>query len=161
MEGEYGSQIEELYLLMYNKLFVYARSSLENDALAEEAVQEVFRIVCQKPKAVFGSENIQGWLINTLKFVISNTIRSRMQDNRILQEYIAIHKGEYSVEDLLPFELLYGDLAETSEFKLIRESVVDGLSYLEMARARGISYDACRQRICRARQFLRKIILGN
>lgn len=40
--------IEKLYLQMYTRLFAYARSSLPNDALAEEAVQETFVIACQK-----------------------------------------------------------------------------------------------------------------
>ena len=50
MTEEQRKLISELYLEMFDKLIVYAHSSLENDALAEEAVQETFRIACQSPE---------------------------------------------------------------------------------------------------------------
>lgn len=48
MTAEQRVQIEELYLQMYNGMMAYARSSLSEEALAEEAIQETFRIACQK-----------------------------------------------------------------------------------------------------------------
>ena len=38
--------IEKLYYEMYDLLLGYAQWALENDALAEEAVQETFQTAC-------------------------------------------------------------------------------------------------------------------
>ena len=40
MNEQYEEKIEELYFELFGKLMVYARSTLGNEALAEEAVQE-------------------------------------------------------------------------------------------------------------------------
>ncbi len=40
--------IEELYNEMYYSLSAYARSALNDRSLAEEAVQDTFRIACAK-----------------------------------------------------------------------------------------------------------------
>ena len=36
-------RIEEFYLDMYDLLFIYARNALDNESLAEEAIQETAR----------------------------------------------------------------------------------------------------------------------
>jgi len=47
MNAQQHREIEKLYVEMYELLLAYARSSLKNEALAEEAVQETFRIACR------------------------------------------------------------------------------------------------------------------
>lgn len=83
--------IDKLYLQMYARLFEYARSSLANDALAEEAVQDTFAIACQRPEALLNSPNPPGWLVITLKNVISNTLRRQQTAQRVLSGYCADH----------------------------------------------------------------------
>lgn len=157
MNERYRKEIDDLYLQMYDLLFEYARSSLSNDSLAEEAVQDTFYIACKKPEAVCESPNPKGWLVNTLKYVISNTIRSHSTANRILKDYFESNLSEISASnDLHGIEVLYGDIAESDELKLLKEMVLDGMSHLEMAQERGISVAACRKRIQRAKEFLRK-----
>lgn len=159
MNSQYNAEIEQLYLRMYDRLFVYARSTLRNDSLAEEAVQETFRIACQKPEDLLNSPRPEGWLINTLKNVMSNMIRSRAIANRILSEYIAAQTPEYLESvDGIRFEILYENISEMEEFQLIKEMAVDGLSHLEMAEKRGISVAACKKRVQRAKETLRKKI---
>ena len=57
MNAEQRKEIEQLYMQMYDMLTAYARSSLSEEALAEEAVQETFRIACQKPEDLCDSPN--------------------------------------------------------------------------------------------------------
>ena len=157
MDETYYSEIERLYLLMYDKLFVYARSSLFSDALAEEAVQETFRIACGKPEALCSSENPEGWLVATLKYVLSNSVRSRKAACRVLTDYVSARiETTAAPEKPLPFSVLYEDIAQTEEFQILRELVIDRASLLEIAQARGISLDACKKRIQRAKKVLRK-----
>lgn len=161
MNDQYRKEIEDLYRQMYCLLFEYARSSLVNDSLAEEAVQDTFRIACQKPEALCGSPNPKGWLVNTLKYVISNTQRNRAASSRILMDFFSSQLNEITVsDDFENIEILYGDIAKTDEFQLLKEMTLDGLSHLEMAQKRGISVDACRKRMQRAKENLRKKIRG-
>ena len=157
MKARYSKEIDRLYLQMYSMLFEYARSSLSSDALAEEAVQDTFIIACQKPKALCESPNPEGWLVNTLKNVLSNTKRSQNIARRILLEYFASNTSEISTtNDRISLEILYDDIADSEEFKLLKEIALDGLSYLEMAESRGITVGTCRKRVERAKKFLQK-----
>lgn len=156
MNGTYNREIERLYFLMSSRLFVYARSVLGNESLAEEAVQETFRIACAKAEDLCTSQNPEGWLVNTLKYTLSNMARTREAANRILSMYISNRLGEITVtEDSVRLELLYGKVAELDEFKLLKEMVIDGKSHLEMAQARGITLNACKKRVERAKKILR------
>lgn len=159
MKARYSIEIDRLYLQMYPMLFEYARSSLANDALAEEAVQDTFAIACQKPEALCESMNPEGWLVNTLKNVLSNTIRSQNIARRILLDYFATNIHDISASsDRVGLEILYDDIADLEEFKLLKEIALDGKSYLEMAQARGITVGTCRKRVERAKKVLQKRI---
>lgn len=159
MKARYSKEIDRLYLRMYPILFEYARSVLANDALAQEAVQDTFVIACQKPEALCGSPNPEGWLVNTLKNVLSNTLRAQKTAKRVLLSHFAVNSGEISFQtDRVEVELLYEDIAELEEFKLLRELALEGRSYLEMAQTRGITVDACRKRMERARKTLQNRI---
>lgn len=155
----YRKEIEQLYLQMYAMLFEYARASLSSDALAEEAVQDTFHIVCQKPEDVFGSPNPEGWVFNTLKNVIRNTLRSQNIARRILLNYFASSAQDISVShDRVGLEVLYDDVADLEEFQMVKGMVLDGKSYLELSQELGISIVTCRKRMQRAKEILRKKI---
>lgn len=159
MNARYSKEIDRLYLQMYSMLFEYARSSLSSDALAEEAVQDTFTIACQKPEALCNSLNPEGWLVNTLKNVLANTKRRQNIARRILLEYFASNISDISMtNDRIGLEIMYDDIADSEEFKLLKEVALDGLSYLEMAENRGITVGTCRKRVERAKKALQKKI---
>lgn len=151
------SQIELLYLQMYHFMFEYGNSILSSESLAEEAIQEVFRIACQKPEAVHDSPNPQGWMVNTLKNVISNMLKSQAAANRAMASY-AMNNIEEMIPDQIQVDLLYNDIADTEEFRIMKEMTISGRGYPELAKERGISVEACRKRVQRAREFLKKKI---
>lgn len=72
MNAEQNKTIEQLYLELFDQMMVYARSSLQSESQAEEAVQETFRIACMKPDELCASPNPRGWLLNALKCTIQN-----------------------------------------------------------------------------------------
>lgn len=151
--------IEALYLEMYDKLMVYARVSLDSESLAEEAVQETFRVACQKPDSICSSENPRGWLVNTLKNTIRNMKSSRAIAKRIVETYMVTQLKEFSVsEDRINLNVLYENVADTEEFKLLSEMAIEGRSHEEMARSRGITVTACRKRVQRAKETLQRKI---
>lgn len=158
MNAQQRDQIERLYLEMYQMLMAYARSSLENEALAEEAVQETFRIACQKPEDVCGSLNPQGWLVLALKNTIKNIRHGQAAAKRILEQYLGQMKDLSITEDRIDIRLLYENIADLEEFKLLSEMAIEGRSHKEMADARGITVDACKKRVQRAKETLQRKI---
>ena len=161
MTVDHKLKIEELYLEMFEKLKIYACCSLDNDALAEEAVQETFRIACQKPEDLCKSVNPRGWLVQTLKYTINNIRSNQASAKRIVEKYLMTQIKDFSLsEDRLDLHILYEDVADTEEFKLLVEMAIEGRSHLEMANSRGISVDACKKRVQRAKEALRKKIDG-
>lgn len=159
MNPKYSEHIETLYLEMYDMLIIYAQCSLKEESLAEEAVQETFQIACQKPDKLYESANPKGWLVNTLKFVICNKKRSRDRAQHLLSSYLMEQNESIAYsEDKLPLDLMYENISDLEDFKLIKEMAIDGKSHLEMATSRGISVDACKKRVQRAKETLRKKI---
>ena len=158
MTSDQRRRIEEFYLEMYDRLFIYARSALDNEPLAEEAIQETFRIVCTKPEDLLSSPNPKGWIVNTLKYTIQNMKRSRDKANVLLTQYLAANSSVAFSEDRISLEVTYENVARSEEFSLIKEMAVDGRSHLEMAQSRGISVAACKKRVQRAKEFLRRKI---
>ena len=159
MNAEQKHKIEELYLEMFEKMKIYAGCSLDNEALAEEAVQETFRIACQKPEQLCKSVNPQGWLVQTLKYTICNMQSNRATAKRIVERYLMTQIKDFSFsEDSLDMTVLYGNIADTEEFKLLAEMAIEGKSHLEMAESRGISISACKKRVQRAKEVLRRKI---
>ena len=159
MNAQQHREIEKLYVEMYELLLAYARSSLKNEALAEEAVQETFRIACTKFDQLCGSPNPQGWLCKTLKNVIQNTIRTQNRANILIAEYLAQQANQWSwSEDSIAPELLYENVADSKEFQLLYEYAIVGKSVLELAQERNITVDACKKRLQRAREMLQRKI---
>lgn len=159
MNARQREQIERLYLEMYHMLMAYARSSLDNEALAEEAVQETFRIACQKPENVCGSLNPQGWLVIVLKNTIHNIRSGQATAKRIVEQYLVTQMKEFSVsEDRIDLRILYENVADMEEFRLLSEMAIEGRSHKEMADSRGITVDACKKRVQRAKEFLQRKI---
>ena len=157
MNAEQRKEIEQLYIQMYDMLTAYARCSLSEETLAEEAVQETFRIACQKSEDLCNSPNPKGWLVNTLKFTIQNMKRSRESARQILSEYLADQSRQvlYS-DDKVSLDILYENVSDLEAFKLLKEIAIDGKSHLEIAKSRGISVSACKKRVQRAKELLRK-----
>ena len=157
MTPEQDRKIEKLYLEMFDKMKIYANCSLDNEALAEEAVQETFRIACQKPEQLCESVNPQGWLVQTLKYTIRNIQSNRATAKRIVEKYLMAQFSDLAFsEDKLELNVLYENVADTEEFKLLAEMAIEGRSHLEMATSRGISVSACKKRVQRAKETLRK-----
>lgn len=149
--------IEKYYQEMFYPLSAYAKSTLNERTLAEEAVQDTFRIACAKADDFLSSPNPKGWLLNTLKNVIYNTIRSRANLNNIVVFSLdfeeSILSGDADIPDL---DFLYSDLADNEDYKLLKKIALDKYSMLEVAQELGISVEACKKRVQRARNKLKK-----
>ena len=159
MNAEQRQQIATLYLELFDHLKAYAKVSLGSAASAEEAVQETFRIACQRPDVLCGSSNPEGWLHVTLKNTIRNMLKNREIAKRIVEQYLVTQVKEIAIsEDQINLHILYEDVADTEEFKLLSELAIEKKSHKEMADARGITVEACKKRVQRAKEKLQEKI---
>ena len=157
IEKKHSEQIEALYFELFDRLMAYASSVLCSPSLAEEAVQETFRIACQKPQDVCDSPNPQGWIFNTLKFTICNIRNNQASAKHLLERYLLTQLNEITIsEDRISIDVLYENVADSEEFQLLKELAVEQLSHEEMADKRGISVSACKKRVQRAKEKLQK-----
>lgn len=153
--------IAKLYQEMFHPMLAYAQSALNERALAEEVVQDTFRIACAKSENLLSSPNPKGWLLNTLKHVIRNTIRSRAYLNRLVIASLDFNENisnEKEYIDDLKIDLLFSDLANDEDYKLIKKIALDKCTIFEVAEELGISVEACHKRVQRARKRLKKRI---
>jgi len=158
MEKEYEEEITRLFLLYYRRLLLYAKSVLHDDYLAEEVVQEVFRIACQKPEVLCSEvDNQLSWLATVLRRVISNTRRSQTIADASIADYYTVYQDRNSARTELEPDILYGDISETGDYKLVK-AVMEGNSIAELAKSEGVSYSVLQKRLSRARIALQKII---
>lgn len=149
--------IADLYDEMYDLLLSYATSSLSSISQAEEAIQDAFQIACQKVDDVSSCPNPQGWIYITLKNVVSNELKQRFRDTKIITDSLGDHIDRLGhATDQLDVDLLYGNVADTPEFKLIKAIALDGKSMLELSQELGISIDATKKRAQRAREHLQR-----
>ena len=151
--------IENLYIEMYSSLLAYATSVLKHSQSAQEAVQDTFSIACAKVNELSASPNPKGWLVKTLKNVIRNMERTRAVISRMIITSIDIYNigasKEISIEEQ-NVDLLYSDLENSEDYLLLKKFALDEHSMLEIAQELGISVEACKKRIQRARKRLKK-----
>ena len=73
--------------------------------------------------------------------------------------YISVsNEGQTIPPEELPLEVLYGALADTDAFRLVKAVSVEGKTYEELAEELGISVNACRIRVMRAKRFLQETL---
>lgn len=151
--------IEQLFREMYYQLINYAQCALNDYGLAEEAVQDTFKIACAKPADLIESKNPKGWLVITLKNVIKNINRSRARLNNLIMLYYAFDEHVIGTAlDEENLDLLYSNLVKDEDFELLKRIVLTKCSMLEAAEELGISVEACKKRVQRAKKRLKKII---
>lgn len=152
--------LEQLFRELYPRLLRYARVALEGDVLlAEEAVQESFAIAWGKVTVLMASPNPRGWMMETLKYVIQNARRSRDRARWAVQA--AQEVGDVVFTDPEDLDVIYGDLVGQEAYELLKAYALEHQSVEELARAKGISPEACKKRLQRARKKLKKYFEKN
>lgn len=150
--------IEDLYKQTYHQLFIYARSGFRDHDLAEEAVQDTFRIACVKIDDLVACPNPDGWLMNTLKFTMRNIKKKQAHTNalfvssRELDENIAVLSPEISPET----EAACIDILGEADYQMLKQVALKELTIREAAMKHGLSEEACSKRIQRNKKKLKK-----
>ena len=159
MSAEEEALMTEYYSEMYNMLIEFAFTYLRDYSLAEDAVQDTFRVAWFRRKEMLASENPKGWLVLTLEYLLCNHTKHRRIMQRLYGDLENLTRlfPAFTV-DAIDVNILYGDLAKTDEFRMVQDMVLYGKTYAELARERQISETTCRKQMQRAREKLRKKI---
>jgi len=129
---------------------------LSDKSLSEEAVQDTFRIACAKIDVFRTSVNPEGWLVNTLRNVIRNMQKNRAVISKYFIYDIELEKIEdSSISTKQGFELIFGDIANSEDFKLLTRIVLDKYTMLEASQEFGLTVDACKKRVQRIKKKLK------
>ena len=154
---EREAHFEALYLELYHKLLGYAARGLEGNLdLAEEAVQDTFRIFWAKYDQAASSPNVRGWIMQTLKGEILNIRRTRARMANLVAQLSAAPQVEAVARDEHGLDVEYGDLREDPDYQLLKEFALEQRTVKELAQSRGITIAACKKRLERARKRLKK-----
>lgn len=149
------SDLEEMYREMYPTLYAYALRILKDHTLAEEAIQDTFCIACAKREQVLSNPKPRGWIMMTLKHVMQNMLRTQ----RKLQKLLFLAAGEEQPmegPELLDVDVLFGNVSDSEDFRLLKRIALEQCSIVELAQDLGISVEACKKRVQRARKRLQK-----
>ena len=158
---EQGRQIEQIFKSMQKLLYTYAVSVLKNEFQAEEAIQETFCVVCEKPQNMLTSPNPHGWVMNALKNVLRNTERRNI---RLRKYFVAAEAAD--IEGACDphckldgdIDLMYADLISEEKYYLLKQVILAKRTMLDMAEELGISVEACKKRVQRAEKEFREEI---
>ncbi|MCI8762515.1 MAG: sigma-70 family RNA polymerase sigma factor [Oscillospiraceae bacterium] len=149
------SDLEQMYREMYPTLYAYALRILKDHALAEEAIQDTFCIACAKREQALSNPKPRGWLMLTLKHVMQNMLRAQRKVQRLLF-LTAGEEQPAEAPELLDVDVLFGDVSNSEDFRLLKRIALDQCTIVELAQDLGISVEACKKRVQRARKRLQK-----
>lgn len=149
-----------LYTVEYKRLYKYAERMLNGSLMAEDLVQDTILIACNKIDKLITHPEPGAWLMKSLQKNINNYWRVRDNLTKLIidipmEKWINRYPAKNWLEDEL--DLLYGDLATSEEYKIIKKFAVYGYSQKEIAAEYGISINTCKQRIYRAKKILQDL----
>ena len=140
--------VEQLYKDLYPALHIYALRVLGEPALAEEAIQDAFCIACAKREQFLSSADPRRWVMCTLKATLKKRLLS-------LDDGGSLPAG---TPELVSVDVLFGDLSDSEDFRLLKRIALDRCTMLEVAEELGISLESCKKRVQRARKRLQEKI---
>lgn len=152
--------IARLYRENYLILYRYALSVTREREAAEDAVQKVFELACEKADELLQLLNPRAWLIGVLKNVLRNMERRQQVQARYTEEQgpeteklpsERAGPGE-NVDYMRPTQV------SREDFELFKYVHVYGYTCAEAAERFGISEAACYKRIQRTKAKLKKYI---
>lgn len=149
---------DPIYRENRGKLLTMARNLLVNShpEIAEDIVQRTFMVLLMKEELVRDHPNIRGWLRQTLTNLLKNELRLARYEMEVPFpvgiELVAKNREE-DAEYSLPSELS----AEERKLLLL---VAKGYKPKDIAKMEGITPDACRVRIMRARKHFTILKFG-
>ena len=152
--------LQGLYQRHYRALFDYAYRLGVGREAAEDYAQDAFLAAVRHIEDIKKSKNPRKYLNQVLKNVIGYRLRSlryALDLQKKLQEGLENPKDE-SYPDVLKPETEYHGIISDEELALLIRFYLDGWTQKDLAEQLGISENACRLRIRRAKKHLKSAL---
>jgi len=161
---------DDLYRMLYSRLFRFAQSYLRDKALAENTVQDAFLLLWERKNTLRPDSNIPAWLLTVVKNNILNFIDRQKRQMKIEGIYAERTIREFnlrmaSLKDCDPEYLFSAEMTEMIEKALaslpeqcrrvITMSRLDEMSNKEIAEKLHISVKGVEYHITNALKKLR------
>ena len=144
------------------RLYVVAYRLLGNRAYAEDAVQRAL-LKCFAARDTYSSRwAISTWLYRALTNVCIDELRrrrSRTAATRGASEIAPRHAGPMTAGERVDVERALARVHREARM-LLALHYVDGLSFVELARVRGISVNTVKSQLARGKAIMRKALEG-
>lgn len=149
-----------LYKDHYKALFVCAYQLGIGREAAEDYVQDAFTMAIRHIDDIKINRNPRRYLKQALKNVIGYQFRSlryAIKLQKRLQDELGYSQDEYFADEL-QLETMYRGAIDDEELNLLLRFYLDGWSQKDLAEEMGISENACKKRIRRAKDHLRSAL---
>lgn len=154
MENDYTEFIDRLCNEYGEALYQYAARRIHNPEITKDLVQEVFLLLTIQISHVYTHQNPQGWLFKVLENLIMREAKKSQRSEVLLSSEEIAQLGR---TDEHFFQLLPRGLTD-SEQELLILRIEKKWDYETIAEYKGLTIDACRQRMSRAIRKCRKLI---
>ena len=146
--------VEKYFQSEYAEMLSFAFYMLENHSMAEVAVQDTFMTALEKAEKFTSSPNPVGWLYNTLKFKIKHIFRDKQT---LITRFLPVDEiTESQLASTDDTQYPFSFPAEDPDSKLLIQFYIQGYTMKELAREYGITPGACKMRIKRAKERVKK-----
>lgn len=136
---------DALYHRYAKKLMAFALTFFADQAIAEEAVQEIFIRIWEKRRELDESKSFKSYLFQAVKFYMFNFIRDRKESCSYEDVSEATFRTENPVEEMLHYEeleatakLLIAKLPQVQQ-QVFRLNKLEGLTTQEIAEKMNLS----------------------
>jgi RNA polymerase sigma-70 factor, ECF subfamily len=172
-----AAAFETLFKCYSLKVYRQAMHLLNNEAEAEEAMQEVFLTVYEKANTFRGDSAFSTWLYRlTVNTALSRLRRRQRRPEILMEDYLPRFQddGHHLVRPVVDWSHnLESDLARKETQRLLQQAIealrptdkavvvlsdLEGLSNQEIGEVLGLSVSAVKARLHRARLFLRGML---
>jgi len=151
MDNNHEQLFNRLFTDTFTPLFRFANARLNDAHRAEELVQDAFLIAVDKMDEVAASKNPEGWLMNTMKFLILHENRLRSKGAAIIFEYEQVNDYELASKDeyIAETRSMFSD----EEWWLLRVSCIEKLPVGIIAKQMGLPYETCKKRVQKVKRI--------
>lgn len=152
--------LQELYQRHYRALFDYAYRLGVGREAAEDYAQDAFLVAVRHIEDIKNNKNPRKYLNQVLKNVIGYRLRSlryALDLQKKLQEGLILSETNPYSDEQQP-ETMYHGIIGDEELELLIRFYLDGWSQKDLAEQLGISENACRLRIRRAKKHLKSAL---
>ena len=151
---------EAIWNTFSNRLLQFIKRRVENNALAEDLLQEVFLRIHGRIGTLLDSGKVETWIFQIARNAIIDHYRQRRETAQMPEDIPqpVLHEAPDASETLELREMIEGLPEPHREALLLTE--YDGLSQVELATRLGISVSGAKSRVQRARGQLKDALLA-